>query len=348
MANEKVTIKEIAQNTGVSLGTVHRVIHGKEGVGAKTRERILAEIERTHYQIDSAAASLKRKTLVIAVVLPKSEGDERFYFRGLWKGIRLAAEKLMAYKIEFRYIESSYGLKHISLELQNLFDTILDDINGIITVSDDEETGKWIQRFHRQGVMVITVSSYSNPPDCLCSIRVDHGIAGQLAAEYLDLTLQHQDGKLLILTGNQGIFSNKNYSEGFIRYETDRGNRERLILADGFGMGEIRAVCEQVLQEEPIIGIFSCTARNTYSICKILEEMGRQDICLVGTDVFEELGPYFQNGTINASIYQYNVEQGEAAVEILYRYLTNAELEQKNVCLPVGIVLKSNHIFYIS
>lgn len=79
MKNKKVTIKEIAQNTGVSLGTVHRVIYGKEGVGEETRQRVLAEIERTNYQINTVAASMNRKPMVIVVVLPKCEGDERFF-----------------------------------------------------------------------------------------------------------------------------------------------------------------------------------------------------------------------------------------------------------------------------
>lgn len=345
---KRVTIKEIAENTGVSLGTVHRVIYGKEGVGEETRRKILEEIKRTNYQINSAASSMKRRTLVIAVVLPKSEGDERFYFRGLWRGIREAAKKLAPYNIEFRYVESKYGLDKISLELQELFDTILDDINGIITIADDEETAVWVRRFRKQGVTVISVSSYSDEADCLCSIRANHETAGKLAAEFLDIVCSTREGRVMVLTGNEGIYSNKRYAEGFVKFERERGNESRLLLVDGFGMEEIEAECRSLLCSEKIAGIFSCTARNTYSVCRILEDMGRRDICCVGTDVFAELAPYFADGILNASIYQSNVEQGERAVEVMYRYLTLAELEQKKVYLPVGLVMSSNYEYYMS
>lgn len=345
---KKVTIKEIAENTGVSVGTVHRVIYGKAGVGEETRRKILEEIKRTHYQINSAAASIKRKTLVIAVVLPKCEGDERFYFRGLWKGIQDAAEELAPYNIEFRYVESAYGLGNISLELQNLFDTILDDINGIITIADDEETAAWVRRFRKQGVTVVSVSSYSDESDCLCSIRADYEVAGRLAAEYLDSVCGEREGKLMVLTGNKEIYSNEKYAGGFVQFEGTRGRESDMILVDGFGMDEIGAKVRELLKKEHITGIFSCTARNTYSICRILDEMNKHDICCVGTDVFLELEPYFSSGILNASIYQSNVEQGRTAVDVLYRYLTLAELDRKKIYLPVGIVMRSNYQYYIS
>ena len=348
MKNKKVTIKEIAQNTGVSLGTVHRVIYGKEGVGEETRQRVLAEIERTNYQINTVAASMNRKPMVIVVVLQKCEGDERFFFRGIWKGVKEAAEKLKEYKMEFRYIESEYGLSKISLALQELFDSDLREVGGIVTVVDDDETGMWVRRFQKQGIMVVAVSSYSEKHGCLCSLRIKHEIAGALAAEFLDLVCEKKDGKIIVLTGNKGIYSNRNYAEGFLEYEKKHGDSRRLLLVEGFGSNEIADPCRKLLQEESIAGIFSCTARNTYSICKVLEEMNRTDVCLIGTDVFYELEEYFQKGIIKASIYQSTVEQGREAVEVLYRYLASSELEEKNIYLPVGIVMKNNYSFYIS
>lgn len=205
MKNGKPTIKEIAERTGVSIGTVHRAIYGKEGVGAETRKRILEEVERMNYHIDEAASSLKRKEINIAVVLPMAQGEERFYFRGIWEGIKSAAAELVKFKVNLLYFESEYSLDKIPLELKHIYDTILDDIDGLITISDNEDSNEWIARFHKQGVTVVLISSYGNAANHFCSIKVDHEKAGQLAAEFMHHMCSARKGKLLVLTGLQSI-----------------------------------------------------------------------------------------------------------------------------------------------
>ncbi len=348
MKKNRPTIKEIAEKTGVSVGTVHRAIYGKEGVGEETRRRILEEVERINYHVDEVASSLKRKEMTIAVVLPKVQGEERFYFRGIWEGIRQAVEDIRKYKVNFLFYESEYGLNQLSKELQQVYDKKLDEIDGLITLSDCEESNEWISRFCRRGVSVVLISSYGAAEDCLCSIRVDHEKAGKLAAEYILMVCNGKPGKILIFTGDKNIFSNKRYVDSFIqKVQVDEPERE-LICIDGFGIEEVENNCRKILETEDISGIFSCNARNTYTVSKILNEMQRKDIIFVGTDVFYELESFFNEGILNASIYQYNKEQGKEAVEILYRYLVFGKKGQEREYLPIGLVLKSNKEFFMN
>lgn len=348
MKNGKPTIKEIAERTGVSIGTVHRAIYGKEGVGAETRKRILEEVERMNYHIDEAASSLKRKEINIAVVLPMAQGEERFYFRGIWEGIKSAAAELVKFKVNLLYFESEYSLDKIPLELKHIYDTILDDIDGLITISDNEDSNEWIARFHKQGVTVVLISSYGNAANHFCSIKVDHEKAGQLAAEFMHHMCSARKGKLLVLTGLQSIFSNQKYSEAFLhQMEQDEPGRE-IICVDGFGSEEIRNRCEEIIKSEDIAGIFACNARNTYTISNILFSLKKEDIVFVGTDVFYELKPYFDTNIITACIYQYNREQGSRAVEIIYKYLSTGGRERGRECLPTGLVMKSNCEYFMN
>lgn len=348
MKNGKPTIKEIAARTGVSIGTVHRAIYGKEGVGEETRKRILDEVARMNYQIDEAASSLKRKELNIAVVLPRPQGEERFYFRGIWEGIRQAAAEVGKYKVNFLYYESEYSMNHMSQELQQLFDSNLDEIDGLITLSDCDDSNEWIDRFHKRGVPVVLISSYGRMENYFCSIKVEHEKAGQLAAEYMRDACLAKPGKLLVLTGNKDIFSNRRYSDAFLEQMKTFDPSREIICVDGFGGDEIRERCEKIIETETIAGIFACNARNTYTICELLMNLQRKDIVLVGTDVFYELKLYFDSGIINASIYQYNLEQGSKAVQILYRYLASGSGERGREFLPIGLVMKSNSEFFMN
>lgn len=343
MKNKKVTIKEIAERTGVSIGTVHRAIYGKEGVSEATRKRILDEVEKMDYHIDEAASSLKRKILNIAVVMPKACGEERFFLRGVWQGIKEVDAELGSNKVHFQYIESDYGLYCISDQLRILYDTMLDDIDGLITISDSNECNDWIARFHKQGITVILIASNERVEHCFCSVKVDHKKAGKLAAEFLKTSCHGNNGKILVLTGDEKILSNQNYATSF----TEQFGSDELIKVKGFGKEEIYDKCRQLLLTEPIKAVFTCNARNTYVLCQLLKEEDMKSPVFVGTDVFYELEPFFEENILNASICQHTKEQGRRAAEILYRYLVTGSREKNKEVLPIGIVMKSNYEYYI-
>ncbi len=66
-----VTIIDIAEETGYSKSTVHRVLSGAERVNKKTREAILAVAKRHNYQANLQARALKGvKTNLIGALVP--------------------------------------------------------------------------------------------------------------------------------------------------------------------------------------------------------------------------------------------------------------------------------------
>ncbi|MDO5422443.1 MAG: hypothetical protein Q4F41_01800 [Eubacteriales bacterium] len=123
----------------------------KSGVGEETRKRILEEVERCHYQIDEAASVLKRRERRVLVVRPKAVNEERFYFRGLWREIRRAAEDMAQYRLSFTYLESEYPLSEMWKELERIYDEQIEEIDGMITADDGEKASIWLSRFTKRG-----------------------------------------------------------------------------------------------------------------------------------------------------------------------------------------------------
>ena len=108
----RVTIKDIAAEAGVSLGTVHLALSDKPGVGAVTRERIRQIAKEMDYHPNTVASSLKRKTLHLAVCFPEVAGDNRYYYPQLWNGFRTYKESIQDFNIsirEFAYPENGDG-----------------------------------------------------------------------------------------------------------------------------------------------------------------------------------------------------------------------------------------------
>lgn len=347
MAQKRVTLKEIAERTGVSLGTVHRAIYGKSGISEETRKRILEEVERSNYQVDEAASVLKRGAKNVVVVLPKAQNEDRFYFRGIWRGIRKAAREMEQYKIYFRFIESEHPLTQIWRELEQVYDEMLEEIDGLITIADSEKTNLWISRFDKRGIPAILLSSYYAETGAAVScIKVDHESCGRLAAEFMNYTLTSRDTKILMLCGDSKIYSNRVYAEHFEK-EMLKYGRE-VIKVEGFGREDIERECSRYLEEEHIQAIFAGNARITFGICQMLEErnMGK-DISVVGTDIFEELQPYFENGILNAAVFQYHWEQGAHAVNKMHDCLSRGIRDQEDEVLPPVLLLKSNYEYFL-
>lgn len=349
MAGKKVTLKEIAQKTGVSLGTVHRAIYNKSGISEATRKRILEEVERSNYQVDEAASVLKRGAKKVMVVLPKPQNEDRFYFRGIWRGVREAAKGMEQYKIYFEMIESEYPLYQISNELERVYDEKLDEMDGLITISDSGAANLWIERFIRRGIYTVLVSSYyeTETTHSLNSIKVDLVRSGRLAAEFIQYGLKQDQGKILMLCGGKNVYNNRVYAKSFEK-EMQEKSYETLRV-EGFGRENIEKQALEYLKNEPIKAVFSSNARNTYAICKIMDEHDLpKDILVVGTDIFEELVSYFEDGTLNGVICQYHWEQGSKAVKKIYEYLSRGFKEQENEVLPCVLIMKSNYECFLN
>lgn len=347
MEQKKVTLKEIAEKTGVSMATVHRAIYGKGGLSEETRKKIMDEVERSNYQLDEAASVLKRSARTVYVVLPKAQDEERFYFKDVWRGIRKEAQRLEPFKIYFKYIESEYPMSKISRELERVYDEDLDEMDGLITVGDSEESCIWINRFAKRGVYAVIVSSYSIMDDPhVSTIKVNHKCCGRLAADFMKYGLRGKQGKILVFCGNNSIYSNHIYADAFETEMKKLGHE--ICRVEGFGRAEISEEAGRYLDQGGIDGVFICNARNTYSVCRILEDRNTdKDVLVVGTDLYQELGRFFENGILDAVICQYQWEQGEVAVQKMQDYLSRGIRDQEDEVISPVLLLKSNYACFL-
>jgi LacI family transcriptional regulator len=73
----KLTITEIAQLSGVSIGTVSRALNGRSGVSAKTRAAVMEIVKQTGFVPDVSARRLARGTRQLVGVAPFSQNTPR-------------------------------------------------------------------------------------------------------------------------------------------------------------------------------------------------------------------------------------------------------------------------------
>jgi LacI family transcriptional regulator len=86
------TIKDVAREAGVSIGTVSRAFNGNGPIREATRQRVLTTAEALRYVPNSAARTLiTRRTMTIGVLLPDLYGE---FFSEVIRGIDTAARRL--------------------------------------------------------------------------------------------------------------------------------------------------------------------------------------------------------------------------------------------------------------
>lgn len=345
----RVTIKEIAERTGVSTGAVHCAIHGKKGVSESTRKMILEEVERSGFRLNENASLLKRGEQHVIVVLPKMAGEDAYYFRGIWQGVYEAASELSASQFRFRYIEAPFSMQEMAKALSKVYDEEADKIHGLITYSDNPEASAWTARFARRGIQTIVISSYKEEVGDVCSVKVDHTKAGKLAGEFFRYALSGQAGRLLVLTGDPDIYSHQVYANAFLSHLRESCPLLEPVCIPGLGKDRIDAPLRQALAEGGYRGAFICNSRNTIHFCRVVEEYPQnRGMITVGTDVFRELTPYFENGILSASICQSNKEQGAQAVEMMHSLLAGTGQRVTMKEMPIGLAMKYNYEFYTS
>jgi LacI family transcriptional regulator len=95
-------VKEIARLAKVSIATVDRVIHNREGVSEKTKNKIQGIIQKLNYQPNVLARRLalaSRGTIRLAVLLPNISSETEFWQAPL-DGVDKAESEIKQYGIE--------------------------------------------------------------------------------------------------------------------------------------------------------------------------------------------------------------------------------------------------------
>ena len=168
----KITIDEIARLSGVSKGTVSRVINGKTTVAASTREKVLEVMHSLGFVPDPAARELSMRskhTIGISV----GAGDSRIspYFALIWRALARETQDLGIQFIELTDPLTSY--KRLP--------------NAVLLFSA-QHTHKRLDFLKSSGVPAVVIG---HEPGSFFVVPDDHA-GGKMAAEHL-LNLGHTD-----------------------------------------------------------------------------------------------------------------------------------------------------------
>ena len=212
---KRPTIQMVAERSGVSRGTVDRVINNRSYVKAEVRERVLAAIEELGYGMprEGLTAVLPAgpvEPLRLGVVLPNWVGHTRLE---MLRGIEAARAELSRCRVEVLVAECQTDIPAEVIE--RIDGLVKDGAKGIaICAIADPAIENKVDLLADAGVPVITFNSDLPDSRRLCFIGQDYTKSGRIAAEMMSKCIP-QNGQILAVAGNLEFNGHRKRLDGF-------------------------------------------------------------------------------------------------------------------------------------
>lgn len=312
-----VTIHEVADAAGVSIGTVSRVLNERGGVSPATRTRVRAAMESLGYRPDRAARELSNRRPV-TVGLSTAYGHRRLipYFVLF---VEHLMEELASSGLRLRDVPTGRdGLPSEAVDAYMLFGAHADDPR----IAELERRGTpFVLVGHRHGIR---------------SVAADDVAGGRIAAEHL-LRLGHH--QVLHVTGDPHSQAMSDRARGFQRAYAEVGAAApRLLECEELSsLGAYRALARD-LSEHPtrdFTAIFAATDEMAVGVMAALNDAGVRvptAVSVVGFDDMPEIGERLT--TVRQDISAI----AKTAVELLHEALNGAPV--RGVRVPVSLVVR--------
>lgn len=339
-ATRAVGIKDIARALGISIGTVDRALHGRPGINAVTRKKVLGMAQMLGYRPNLAARMLSsRQGRRVTVNLPREIAS---FFDAIRAGIAEAARDAEAsgFQVGFRtYPRLGEG------EVEAFEQALEEDLHGIIFAPGNPEAfRRLIRKAARKGIPVVCVATDAPGTERLTAVSVDPQMNGSMAAELMARFLGGT-GRVALFTGSLTTADHEQKLEGFRRTLAEFA--PRIDMAAVFETHDdepeaYRKSREALARMPQTRGVYISTA-NSLPVLRAIEESGLGGkVTVITTDLFPGLVPLIESGTVAATIHQRPFTQGRVAFQILQKFLVEGLAPSLTIKIAPHVVMRSN------
>jgi LacI family transcriptional regulator len=341
MKSERRGIHRIAELANVSIGTVDRALHGRNGIKESTRHRILEIASQIGYTPNLAARALSvSKTGVrIGVCMPR---EIRFFYDQLWSGVLDEARRVSQLGVEL----INRPVPSLGVGETEAFEELMESgVQGIVlTAGDPEGLKPLIDIAEERGIRVVCVSTDSPDSRRSTVICVEPRLNGCLAGELMGKFVP-PDSKVAVIAGMLSAEDHRRKTDGFSEaFPRHCPGGEIVEVVEGHEDEDesFQKTFDLLARVPALAGIYVNTV-NCLPVCRALGAHGLAGkVKLITTDLFAEMAAYFRKGIITASIYQQPHRQGQLAVRQMTDHLTTKMPFPSTVYLSPGVVMSSN------
>lgn len=339
-----ITQNQIAEIAGVSRSTVGRVLNHCEDVNEETRRKVTDIIERMNYHPNRAgkALAIKQKNLKIGCII--IQADNPFYAE-LNKGIQKAAEEFKTYGIGV--IVESVVFK-TEEQIRKIDELLEQNITALVIQPTIENSiAEKLLEVERSGIPIVTVNTdLPNFHSTFCYVGNDFYLCGKTAANLMEM-ITGGSCSIGIITGFSNAKSHADRVKGFQDYiSTIPGMTISAIAENMDDEMESYFVTKTMLQEHPDINAVFLVAGGVHgagTAIKNVQSEQQRSIRAISFDDVPTTRSLVRDGTIQATICQQPVRQGQMALSVLFDYFMDGKLpDSKRLYTDIQIKISAN------
>jgi LacI family transcriptional regulator len=337
-----MTVKEVSELAGVSIGTVDRVLHKRGRVSAQTKERIEEIIEKFQFTLNPIARRLKRsRAYTFCAFLPRGDQDAGYWNHAI-EGIKSGAAELSPLGVDTEVIEFDRYAKDIFTAASEALLALSPD--GIILAPVlPEKTRPFILEMQARHIPIVTIDAVIPDAPTFCSISQDPFRGGYLAGRLLHLFSEHTQAPVAVLDPHGEDYHIARRRDGFLAYTSEYGIASVVQeYSDNRGTELSVEEISLFLDEHPrLSGIFitNCLA---HRVAEAAAQSGRQNIPIVGYDLIPDNRALLKAGRLSAIISQRLEAQGHKALFSLFRGIVLEQTVPKKIPIPLDVFIREN------
>jgi LacI family transcriptional regulator len=341
MSDRVITIKEIARQAALSIGTVDRVLHGRGRFSKKTEAKIKTIIKNTGYRPNIHARNLSlQSTHEFGVIIPFSERDSD-YWEILQKGINRATGELSSFNVHrhffffSRYAEDSFK--------EACTKALEKKIGGLIIAPVLLDACRSFVESLPPGIPFVYVDSTIPGTTPLACIGQNSRQSGICAARLMQM-LVGKECDIAVMRMMPNDFHINERVEGFCSYAAEKKSM-RVHVFDVNGScddtvfaAQVKSITDEIVHCK---GLFVTNAA-AYRVVKALRSNKCAGMRIIGYDCIEQNRLFLTEGFIDFIISQNTEQQGYMAINTLFRHLVLKESCAREIRLPIDIVMAEN------
>ncbi|MCC7400690.1 MAG: LacI family DNA-binding transcriptional regulator [Chitinophagaceae bacterium] len=342
-------VKEIARRAKVSIGTVDRVIHDRNGVSPETKKKIQRIIKEMDYQPNLLGRRLAthNKVTTFATLIPEISSETSFWEAPLL-GIKRAEDEIRQYNVKIE--KYFYDLNEKDSFVKAAKRVLRAKPEGVlIAPSFIDETIDFTNRCKELNIPYVFIDSDIPNQSSLSYIGPELYRSGYSSANLISYLIRSDEGILIVNISKQietdhHLLRKEDGFRGFFK-ENNLKNEISKIDITKVKYEEIKKQLDTIfLKKKNIRLIFVTNSRVSY-VARYVKE-NHKNVILIGYDFLDENIKYLAEGVINFLICQKPGEQAYKGIMALYRHVILKLPVEEYMYMPIDVIMKTNYSFY--
>lgn len=326
-------LKDVADDAGVSLATVSRVLNNNPRVKAELRDRVQYSVRKLDYRPNRAARRLRaRDSNIIGLII--SDIQNPFFL----SAIRAIEESAYAQQMSLILCNSDEQQDRQALYLDWM---VAEQVAGMILVPTPYTTADTMRQIQQSGLAVVLLDrDIANFPADM--VKVDNYQGAYQAAAYL-VELGYR--RISIITPSPGLATSTERYRGYEQALLDAGIAiDPILVEHGDSKAESGYQCMQrltALDPRPE-AVFIGNNMMTLGALRALREASLrvpEDIALVGFDDMPWSGDLYSPLT---AVSQPSARMGQEAFKLLHRRVVEPQAAFRTITLQTELIVRES------